>query len=151
MEPSNLFKGFTDSFNEALRSAGAGNRVSDFAKEIAKPTPIYKYGVSDALPDYRAIAEASAKIAPPPPAPTRDQAAEQLQHLEETKVLLAALNRTIQNAEEDRKRTEHDRNQQSMFNKRMTVVAIALSFAAVVAPFLVYFLEHGWWWEAYRP
>jgi Tfp pilus assembly protein PilN len=71
--------------------------------------------------------------------------------LEETKVLLAALNQTIQNAEEDRKRVDQDRTQQSLFNKRMTIVAIALSLAAVVAPFLIYFLEHGWWWEAYRP
>lgn len=150
MEPDNLSKSFTDSFSEALRSAGATDRVSDFAREM-KPTPIYKFGVRDAGHDFRALAEASAKIAPPPPAPTRDQAAEQLQHLEETKVLLTALNQTIQNAEEDRKRAEQDRHQQSLFNKRMTVVAIALSLAAVVAPFLIYFLEHGWWWEAYRP
>lgn len=94
---------------------------------------------------------ASYAVAPRPHGPTRDQAEEQLQHLEETKALLTALNQTIQNAEEDRRRAEVDRTQQSLFNKRMTVVAIALSFAAVVTPFVIYFLEHGWWWEGFRP
>lgn len=85
------------------------------------------------------------------PAPTKEQADEQLAHLAETKVLLAALTQTIQNAEEDRKQAEVDRAEQKMFNRRMTIVAVALSFAAVVAPFIIYFLEHGWWWETYRP
>lgn len=83
--------------------------------------------------------------------PTMEQADKQIEHLADTKVLLAALNKTIQNAETDRKQAENDREQQSVFNKRMTVVAVCLSFAAVVAPFLIYWLEHGWWWETYRP
>lgn len=83
--------------------------------------------------------------------PTAEQADEQLAHLAETKVLLAALNQTIQNAEADRKQADADRAEQKAFNQRMTIVAIVLSFAALVAPFLIYFLEHGWWWEAYRP
>lgn len=83
--------------------------------------------------------------------PTKEQADEQLAHLAETKVLLAALNQTIQNAEADRKHADADRAQQKAFNKTITIVALALSFAAVVAPFLIYFMEHGWWWEAYRP
>lgn len=87
----------------------------------------------------------------PVPMPTKDQADQQLAHLAETKVLLAALNQTIQNAEADRKQADLDRAEQKTFNQRMTIVAVVLSFAAVVAPFLIYFLEHGWWWEAYRP
>lgn len=85
------------------------------------------------------------------PAPTKKQADQQLAHLAETKVLLATLTQTIQNAEEDRKQAELDRAEQKIFNRRMTIVAVALSFAAVVAPFVIYFLEHGWWWQPYRP
>jgi hypothetical protein len=87
----------------------------------------------------------------PVPMPTKEQADQQLAHLAETKVLLAALTQTIQNAEADRKQADLDRAEQKVFNRRMTIVAVALSFAAVVAPFLIYFLEHGWWWESYRP
>jgi hypothetical protein len=87
----------------------------------------------------------------PVPMPTKEQADEQLAHLAETKVLLAALTQTIQNAEADRKQADLDRSEQKVFNQRMTIVAVVLSFAAVVAPFLIYFLEHGWWWETYRP
>jgi hypothetical protein len=87
----------------------------------------------------------------PTPMPTKEQADQQLAHLAETKVLLAALNQTIQNAEADRKQADLDRAEQKVFNRRMTIVAVVLSFAAVVAPFLIYFLEHGWWWETYRP
>lgn len=87
----------------------------------------------------------------PVPMPTKEQADQQLAHLAETKVLLAALTQTIQNAEADRKQADLDRAEQKVFNRRMTMVAVALSFAAVVAPFLIYFLEHGWWWETYRP
>lgn len=133
---------FSDSFSASLEQLGR--------EASSAATPVYKLG-NPAVESLRGVMEASAKVAPPPPAPTREQAREQLEHLEETKVLLAALNQTIQNAEVDRKQAEQDRHQQSLFNKRMTVVAIALSFAAVVAPFLIYFLEHGWWWEAYRP
>lgn len=86
-----------------------------------------------------------------PSRPTKEQADEQLAHLAETKILLEALNQTIQNAEADRKQAELDRAEQKAFNTRMTIVALVLSFAAVVSPFLIYFLEHGWWWEAYRP
>ena len=87
----------------------------------------------------------------PVPMPTKEQADRQLAHLAETKVLLAALTQTIQNAEADRKQADLDRSEQKVFNRRMTIVAVALSFAAVVAPFLIFFLEHGWWWETYRP
>lgn len=80
------------------------------------------------------------------PTPTKEQADKQLDHLAETRVLLATLTRTVQNAEKDRKQAELDRAEQKIFNRRMTIVAVALSFAAVVAPFIIYFLEHGWWW-----
>lgn len=86
-----------------------------------------------------------------PSRPTREQADEQLAHLAETKILLKALNQTIQNAEADRKQADLDRAEQKAFNTRMTFVALVLYFAAVVASFLIYFLEHGWWWESYGP
>lgn len=134
----------SDSFSDSLESLGRAARAASPAA--------YSFGRLRSEASGRVpLNGASYRAAPPWPAPTRYQAAEQLQHLEETKALLAALNQTIQNAEEDRKRADQDRSQQSLFNKRMTIVAIALSLAAVVAPFLIYFLEHGWWWEAYRP
>jgi hypothetical protein len=134
----------SDSFSDSLESLGRAAK--------ANPPAAYSFGrLRSEAGNQLPLNAVSYQAAPPPPAPTRYQAAEQLQHLEETKALLTALNQTIQNAEDDRKRAERDRTQQSIFNKRMTVVAIALSFAAVVAPFLIYFLEHGWWWEAYRP
>lgn len=83
----------------------------------------------------------------PVPMPTKEQADRQLAHLAETKVLLAALTQTIQNTEADRKQADLDRAEQWVFNRRMTIVAVALSFAAVVAPFFIFFLEHGWWWK----
>lgn len=82
---------------------------------------------------------------------TEQQAAEQTEHLAEMRILVAALNQTMKNAEADRKRSEQDHKDQKLFNERMTKIAVALSFAAVIAPFLIYWLEHGWWWEQYRP
>lgn len=87
---------------------------------------------------------------PDPPA-TQKQAAEQTEHLYEMRVLVHAVSQTMKDAEADRAKSEHEQAQQKSFNNRMTVAAIALSFAAVVIPFLIFFMEHGWWWEQYRP
>lgn len=135
----------SDSFSDRLESIGREAKA-------AGPPAAYNFGrLRSESESFRGLAAGSYQAAPPPPGPTSYQAEEQLQHLEETKVLLSALNQTMQNSEADRRRADLDRSQQSLFNKRMTIVAIALSMAAVIAPFLVYFLEHGWWWEAYRP
>ncbi|MDQ0769554.1 hypothetical protein QF031_002303 [Pseudarthrobacter defluvii] len=85
------------------------------------------------------------------PHATQKQAAEQTEHLYEMRVLVEAVSQTMKNAEADRARSEHEQAQQKTFNKRMTIAAITLSFAAVVVPFLIFYLEHGWWWEPYRP